>query len=197
MFTHGGQIVRFLLVVAIAVCGFLLLVSPTRYSEDELHETIVQEHGLQVVTFGEEPARHVLDRFGRYRKIGHDGAIVDNDLDPSTAFLRSAYGRSLDAMLLLSIYRLAAFVELVPLVLPFLLVFLVDGLMTRSVRALEFVPHSAGIYGVALLCLVAVFSATAVAFFVPAPVHPLVFALAPVAAAFLVGRAAANYHKQG
>jgi hypothetical protein len=177
VFTHGGQIVRFLLVVAIAVCGFVLLVSPTRYSEGELHETIVQEHGLQVVTFGEEPARRLLDRFGDYR--------------------RSAYGRSLDAMLLLSIYRLAAFVELVPLVLPFLLVFLVDGLMTRSVRALEFVPHSAGIYGVALLCLVAVFSATAVAFFVPFPVHPLVFALSPVAAAFLVGRAAANYHKQG
>jgi hypothetical protein len=197
VFTNGGQLVRFILVIALAVGAFVFFVAPTRYTVDELHETIVHEHGLQVATFGDAPAERVLERFGRYRRIGDGGAVGDSGSDPTTGFLRSEYGRSLGALLLLSLYRVSAFVELLPLVLPFLVVFMVDGLVTRSVRALEFVPHSAGIYGAAYLGLVTVFSFTVVAMSLPVLVHPMLFALAPFAAAVLAGRAAANFHKQG
>ena len=197
MFTHGSQLVRFILAIAVAVGAFVFFVAPTRYTVDELHETIVQEHGLQVATFGEAPAERVLERFSRYRRIGVGGAVGDRDSDPTTGFLRSEYGRSLGALLLLCLYRVSAIVELLLLVLPFLVVFMVDGLVTRSVRALEFVPHSAGVYGTAYLALVAVFCVTVVAMCVPMLVHPLLFAPGPLVAAALAGRAAANFHKQG
>jgi hypothetical protein len=199
--TSSGWLTRFVVLVALAICTAVVAVAPVRYSPDELKETLVEEHGLNAGTFGERHAARALERFRHWRTVlsGDRPAPPSGaaDGDAAARLAQSEYGASMTVILWLALYRTCHLVEVLPLVIPFVLVFLVDGLTVRTVRAREFIPHSAGMYGLLLFLLVVVMCATVVAFCLPVAVHPALFTLCPISAAVVIGRAAANYHKHG
>ncbi len=194
------MLTRILVVIAMAICLATLVAAPSRYTADEFRATIVNEHGLFAAVFGEHHAASVLERTDQLRRLVGGPTVHHEDGGLSahgapTQFNKSNYGQAVDAMLLLAGYRASYYIEFLPLLLPFLVVFIIDGLTTRSVRAREFLPHSPGVYGLLLFLMVAVLSGTFVAICLPWVVHPLWLMLSPVFLAFLAGRATANYHK--
>jgi len=194
------MLTRFVIIVSLALCAIFFFVAPSRYTADDFRSVIVQEHGLNAAFFGEAHASRVLALLDQFRST-MAGPSVHNESGAAAAhgapaqFSKSAYGQAMDAMFLLAVYRLSYFLEFLPLFLPFLIVFIIDGFCARSVRAREFVPHSPAMYGSVLFLLVCVCALIVIAFSLPFALHPLVLACCPVIASCLAGIAVGNYHK--
>ena len=112
----------------------------------------------------------------------------------TTRLFGNSYFRSIDALFALVTYRLAAVVELMPLLTTFLLVVAIDGFVVRMVRAREFRAHSAELFGASVVTSIALGSSVVVAWFLPYPLPPMVVILALLAMLFVLSRAVANYH---
>jgi hypothetical protein len=112
----------------------------------------------------------------------------------SERLFSNAYFRSIDSLFALVTYRLSATVELLPLLLIFFVVVVVDGLVVRKVRAREFVPHSAEMFGASIVGGIALGSAVVVAWFLPFQLHPMFVTLCLLTTLFVLSRAVANYH---
>lgn len=191
---------RVLLVIAMAACLAMIVVAPTRHTASDFFQTIVDEHGRIALMFGDSHGAQILDRMRQYHHFffadsvhREDGAAAGHGAP--NQFGRSAYGEAMDAMLRLALYRAAYFVEFLPLLIPLLIAFVVDGLSVRSARAREFLPHSPAIYGLALFSLAVLFSFTVVVFCYPTAIHPLWLVASPALAAVLAGRVVSSYHK--
>ena len=112
----------------------------------------------------------------------------------TTRLFGNSYFRSIDALFALVTYRLAAVVELLPLLTTFLLVVLIDGFVVRTVRAREFLAHSAELFGASVVAGIALGSSVVIAWFLPYPLPPMAVILALLAMLFVLSRAVANYH---
>ena len=112
----------------------------------------------------------------------------------TTRLFGNSYFRSIDALFALVTYRLAAVVELLPLLTTCLLVVAIDGFVVRMVRAREFRAHSAELFGASVVTSIALGSSVVVAWFLPYPLPPMAVIFALLAMLFVLSRAVANYH---
>ena len=113
----------------------------------------------------------------------------------SQRVIESPYFRCLDALLSLAAYRLAAWLEWLPLAGVFCGAAWCDGLVRRVVKSKTFAQHSAEVVGLHVALIVLLLGCTLIAFAAPWVVHPLLFAAAPIAAGVCGNAAIANYHR--
>ena len=123
-----------------------------------------------------------------------DAAVAAQMSQMNARLFGNPYFRPSIRCFVLVCYRVSAAVELLPLLLVFCFVVLVDGCMLRLVRAKEFIAHSAELFGGSVLVAIALGTAVAVAFFLPFQVHPMYVMLCLLAMLFVLSRAVANYH---
>lgn len=109
----------------------------------------------------------------------------------------NAYFRSVEALMLLATFRLAALLQWLPWLAALGIAVLVDGLTVRRIRGLAFRSHDperfavfagSAVFGVCLLMLAAV---------APVQMHPLAAAWVVVGVAVMVGLAVGEFHRRG
>lgn len=204
--------IRYVWIGAMLAILCIVLYIPSAVPPERFLDVLRTEHELNKTVWGEATAERILVRMLDMQEAGKqlstppeaasqpqpgspvDTAVAKQMSQVSTRLFGNPYFRSIDALFVLVTYRLSALVELVPLLLIFCGVVAVDGLVLRQVRAREFVPHSAELYGGSVVGGIALGSAVVVACFLPVRLHPMFITLSLLLMLFVLSRALANYH---
>lgn len=205
--------IRGVAVVSLVILLVLVLYVPSANPPSRFLEQLRSEHQAAVAFWGAEPAYRILDRAMRLqsgaaaaspiptardmpRTPGVNGAVSVEMASISQRLFNNVYFRSVDTLLMLASYRLAALLEWLPWLLPLVLVAGFDGGQVRIVRSKEFLQHDPEMFAVWCSLLIITACATVIAFVVPVELHPVALAAPPIALAMLFGRAVANFHRR-
>jgi Domain of unknown function (DUF4400) len=205
------------LVTAGGLLAFLALVVylPAAYAPEAFLHRVRVEHDLNVRVLGPEPARQILDRMQFLRGQSASAnpipsTFLDNPGPPpvdvamarhvsaaSARLLESGYVKSMDALLVLSLYRVSSLAEWLPMLFVFLVVVIIDGLIRRVVKSKEFLRHNPELFAAHLCLAIVTCCVLALAFVTPIAIHPHALAAAPMLAGLSVSQAIANFHARG
>lgn len=204
--------IRYVWITAMLAILCIVLYIPSAVPAERFLEVLRAEHAMNEHVWGEATAQRVLSRMLDMQQAGKqlsdppapavqvaqngavDAAMAHQVSQMSARLFGNPYFRSIDSLFVLVTYRLSALVELLPLLSIFCLVAAVDGLVVRLVRAREFVPHSAEMFGGSVAGAIALGSAVVVACFLPLQMHPMFVTLCLLVMLFVLSRALANYH---
>lgn len=204
--------IRYVWITAMLAILCIVLYIPSAVPPERFLDVLHAEHAINERVWGESTGQRILTRMLDMQQAGKqlsappaasasdasaaalDTAVAQQMTQVSSRLFGSPYFRSIDALFVLVTYRLSALVELVPLLLIFCAVVAVDGLVLRKVRAREFVPHSAELFGASVIGGITLGSAVVVACFLPVQLHPMFMTLSLLLMLFVLSRAVANYH---
>ena len=204
--------IRYVWITAMLAILCIVLYIPSAVPPERFLEVLRAEHALNEHVWGTATAQRILSRMLDMQQAGKqlsdppaptvqvaqngavDAAMAHQVSQMSARLFGNPYFRSIDSLFVLLTYRLSALVELLPLLLIFCLVVAVDGLVVRLVRAREFIPHSAEMFGGSVAGGIALGSAVVVAWFLPLQLHPMFVTLCLLVMLFVLSRALANYH---
>ncbi|MBY0367003.1 hypothetical protein CDN99_12530 [Roseateles aquatilis] len=205
--------IRYVWITAMLAILCIVLYIPSAVPPERFLDVLRSEHALNERVWGEATGQRILGRMLDMQQAGKqlsapptaepasspasgaiDTAVAQQMSAVSTRLFGNPYFRSIDALFVLVTYRLSALVELLPLLLIFCGVVAVDGLVLRQVRAREFVPHSAELFGGSVVGGITLGSVVVVACFLPMQLHPMFITLTLLLMLFVLSRALANYH---
>jgi hypothetical protein len=109
----------------------------------------------------------------------------------------NAYFRSIDALLVLAIYRLCALLEWMSKGTFLLLALLADSVMKRVVKTKEFARHDPEVFALCLSTAIIASCACVLALTLPVSMHPLTWVAAPLGIFAILVRAVADFHRRG
>lgn len=196
--------------------GLLLLVLylPSAYPATRFLEHIHIDYLNLMQTWDIQPATQVLMRFqrwyGRAAEISpipkNSALIISSPINHAVAaemagvnqrLFNSPYFQSLDALLALTVFRLAVFCEWLPYITLPCFTIMADGYLRRLIIAKEFAFHNPEYFG-AMICLTILLSFTFV-FELILPIHlpVLLFPTLSLSLAITLGQALAHYHHHG
>ena len=203
-------------IAIVSLLGLLVLVLwlPSSHPPERFLAQLRSEHAAAAAYWGDDSAARMLARALAMQDTATDAASLPSpaSLPPAGAIdiaiahemasvnrrlFDNAYFRSIDALLLLAMFRLALLVEWLPWVLPFGLAAIGDGSVIRMVKAREFRQHSPEIFAAAACGSILVTCGALVTLVVPATLHPMALPLVPIAFSLLIAQALASYHKRG
>ncbi|HRI93099.1 MAG TPA: DUF4400 domain-containing protein [Accumulibacter sp.] len=203
-------------VVIVSLLGLLVLVLwlPSAHPPERFMAQLRLEHAATASYWGEDFAARMLARALSMQDTARDAAplpslgssppagaidiaIAHEMTSVNRRLFDNSYFRSIDALLLLAMFRLALLVEWLPWMLPFTVAALGDGGVVRVVKAREFRLHSPEMFATAACGAILVMFGALVTLVVPATLHPVVLPLVPVAVSLLLAHAFASYHKRG
>ena len=209
------MILRVVAAICVTLVGVFILYLPAAHPPERFLDQLRVEHDLNARFWGPEPALRIMERMldlrdgakqsspisstltNAPRQPALDVALAKQMTQMTDRLFHNPYFKSIDTLLVLAAYRLAAFLEWLPLLAGFILAAWCDGLIRRVVKGKEFSHHSPEAYGLHILLIVVILCATVVAFVVPVTLHPLVLALVPVAVGVSGSFAIANFHYRG
>lgn len=193
----------------------LVLYLPAATAPEIFLRQVTVEHETNLRVLGLDAARRILARMqflqGQSATVNPiPSTFRDNPGPPpvdvtvarhvsaaGVRILDSRYVRSMEALLALSLFRIASLAEWLPLVSAFLFVAIFDGLIRRAVKSKEFLRHDPELFAVhACLALLTV-CGLALSVVLPTTIHPYAFASAPLLAALFSGQAIAHFHARG
>jgi len=205
--------IRAVAILSLLATLILVLYVPSVNPPERFLAQLRTEHEAAVAYWGSGPATRMLDR-----AIALQGATADVTPIPSAAdappaanvngavagemaavnrrLFDNPYFRAVDALLLLASYRLATFLEWLPWLSVFLLASLIDGALTRLVKAKEFVQHDPEMFALYASLGIMVLCATAVACVLPVTLHPLLLPCVPLMVGAVTGRAVGCFHRR-
>lgn len=204
--------VRWVWIAALLAILCIVLYIPSASPPERFIEVLRSEHALNREVWGHAAADRILGRMLDMQQATPplsdppaptvqpvplntvDAAMAAQMSQMSTRLFGNPYFRSIDSLFALATYRISALIELLPLLLIFLFVVVVDGVVLRKVRAKEFVAHSAEMFGGSVIAAIALGSVVAVSAFLPVRLHPMFPTLCLLAMLFVLSRAIANYH---
>jgi hypothetical protein len=108
----------------------------------------------------------------------------------------SQYFRSIDALLVLASYRFFTLLEWLPWLGPFCLAALVDGGVTRAVRAKQFVHHDPEMFALWISVAIMVACGTVIAIVIPMTLPPILLPAVVICQAVLAAAALGNFHRR-
>lgn len=106
----------------------------------------------------------------------------------------NAYVRSIEALLVMFMFRIGVIAHSLPWLLPFIAAALADGQLSRLRKAREFRQHDPERFAVAMTGVIVVACGTFTALLMPIEVPVMVWVAAPLAAAWLLAGALASFH---
>ena len=206
--------IRVITVAALTLLLIFVLYLPAANPPERFLAQIRIEHDLNASVWGEARAELILDRMlAMNRILSAASPVPTKDQAPRTdrmteavaqemarvnqRFFGNAYFRSIDTLLLLATFRLAALYEWLPVQAFVILAIVVDGFIVRILRSKEFKPHDPEWFALHAIAFVLLASASVVAFVVPLAISPLLLAMLPVTGAFFFSRVVANFHRRG
>lgn len=196
---------RALAVMVALVVAVLVLYVPSQHGPEYFGALMRAEHEGNVRVWGAATAdailRHTLETTQAVR-TRQPAAAPTPEPDTQmlhtlgrslTAALDSRYWRAMAALLLLVDYRAGCLLAGLPCLVLFAFAALLDGAVTRVVRARQFIAHDPEYFMFALLGALAIAGAGVVLMLVPVTLPPLLLPGLPLPVALLLGRAIANY----
>ena len=206
--------IRIISIAALTLLLIFVLYLPAANPPERFTAQIRNEHELNATLWGEARADRILDRTLAMNKALSGASPVPNATHaPQTdrmaqavaqemervnqRFFGNAYFRSIDALLLLATFRLAALYEWLPVQAFVILALVVDGLIVRVLRSKEFKPHDPEWFALHASAFVLLVCGSVVAFVVPLTIAPPLLALVPVTGSLFLSRVIANFHRQG
>jgi hypothetical protein len=200
-------------VAIVSLLGLLVLVLwlPSAHPPERFLAQLRMEHAASASYWGEDSAARMLARALTMQSTARDAAPLPSPASsPSTSAVDSAvaheiasvnrrlfdnaYFRSIDALLLLAMFRLALLVEWLPWLLVFASTVLIDGYVVRVVKAREFRHHDPEVFALAACGAIVVSCGAVVAFVAPISLHPALLPLVPLAVSLLLALALASFH---
>ncbi len=200
------------IVMLVAVLA-LFIYQPANHPAEHFAQLQLSEARAIAEVFGERHAAGVIKRSesllaqSRRSPLPGDYALPPTDDEEMTRrpggaaqtvparLANNEYARSMESMFDLFLFRCAALVQYLPLLVPLFLVLLADGLTEREIRSSEFSFHSPVIYGLfrslALLLLLLVPGL----FAMPFALDPIVVATVPVFFALFCALAVSHFHR--
>lgn len=203
--------IRVVSIVSLLCLLILVLYLPSTHSPDRFVELVRHEQQVIERSWGKKAAFRILSRalamadsaqqvspVPRPSKAGTpdvvSGAVAIEMASVNQRLFNSAYFRSIDALLLLAAFRFSTLVEWLPWLLAFSAACVIDGALTRRVKAKEFRQHDPEWFalhaslGILTICM------TIIGLVLPQLLHPLVMPCAPVLLSLFVGSALACFH---
>ncbi|MFT3815723.1 MAG: DUF4400 domain-containing protein [Acidovorax sp.] len=205
--------IRIVAVASLTALLLLVLYLPSAHPPERFMHQVREEHQRATVVWGHDTSDRILDRMLSMqaqtlsvspvptatsappakqfnRAVGREMAQVNQRL------FNSPYFRSIDALLALATYRLAALLEWLPKCAILALALFADAFMERAIKSHEFRHHDPEMF--ALYASVAIFlvCASVVALVWPWTPHPAIWACVPVGLALLLSRALAHFHRR-
>ena len=205
--------IRAVAVISLVLLLILVLYVPAVHPPERFLDQLRSEHQVTIEFWGVEPAYRMLDRAIQMQSNAAEASPIPALRDmPKTPgvnravaaeigsvnqrLFNNAYFRSVDALLMLASYRLSSLLEWLPWLIPLALAAGVDGFLLRVVRSKEFLLHDPEMFAVWCSLLIITGCATLVAFVLPIQLHPAALAGSPIAAALLLNRAIASFHRR-
>lgn len=203
--------IRIASVAALLAVLCLVLWVPSAVPAERLMQIVRAEHAAHARLWGAPVAHRILERMLDFQDSGATVAVPPPatmrvggpGVDPAMAgefgrmnmrLFASPYLKGVDAMFSLAVFRAAALVDVLPLLLAFLAVCAVDGLAVRSVRAREFSTQSAEVYALSIASAIGLLALVVVTLFLPVVISPMHRIGALLLMVFVLSRAVANYH---
>jgi hypothetical protein len=115
----------------------------------------------------------------------------------SLRLLNNAYFRSVETLLTLASYRLAALIEAVPFLLVVMTAAVFDGFVLRIVKSKEFRRHDPEMFAAHVCGAILTVCATVGSCVLPATFTLPILWIAPLVLCFFASRAVANFHRRG
>jgi hypothetical protein len=193
---------------ALLVVIAALLALPTTIAPGAVADLIRSEHELNTVVLGEASSRAILGRAASWLGELTDAGRGVAGLEPpagdtlstrlalvSEDILDTPYFVRLRALGRLAAYRLASLLEWLLLATPLLGAAVLDGVVTRAVKARTLVHLSPVLFGLGVHGSIAVLAAALLLLVVPMTVQPLVAGGLVVLLAMTWRLAASNFHR--
>lgn len=204
----------------VSTCGLVALLAlvlylPAANAPETFLSQVRLDHELNARLLGPGAAQRIVDRMrvlqgqstnanpipSTFREASGptpvDVTVAGHVHAASARLLQSQYARSLDALSGLSLYRVAAFIESLPLPSVFLAVAIVDGLIRRVVKSKEFLRHNPELFAAYLCLSILTCCLLALSFVAPITLHPYALAASPMLAGLFASQAIANFHARG
>lgn len=206
--------IRVISIAALTLLLVFVLYLPAANPPDRFMAQIRNEHGLNATFWGEARAEIILERtLAMNKALSGASPVPNNTHAPQTdrmaqavaqemkrvnqRFFGNAYFRSIDSLLLLATFRLAALYEWLPVQAFVILALVIDGLIVRILRSKEFKPHDPEWFALHASAFVLLACTSVVGFVVPITITPPLLALVPVAGSLFLSRVIANFHRRG
>lgn len=204
----------------VSTCGLVALLAlvlylPAANAPETFQSQVRVDHELNDRLLGPDGGRRILNRMlflqgqsinanpipSTFRDVSGpapvDVTVASHVSAAGARILNSQYVRSMEALLALSLFRLASLAEWLPLVSVFLLVAILDGLLFRVVKSKEFLRHNPELFSLHLCLTIVTCCLLALAFVAPIALHPYVLAASPMLAGLFLSQAIANFHARG
>lgn len=203
--------IRAVSVVSLLCVLVLVLYLPSAHPPDRFIELVRQEQQAIARFWGDAASMRILSRAlagadsaQRASPVPQPSAAPSSNpvngavaIEMATVNLRlfnSAYFRSIDALLLLSAFRLSTLIEWLPWLQAFSAAAVLDGFVVRRVKAKEFRQHDPEWFAVHTSLGIVTVCMTVIGFVLPVALHPLAMPCAPVLLSFFLGRAVGSFH---
>lgn len=205
--------IRAAAITSLVVTLLLALYLPSAFPPARFVAQLRADHQAAAALWGQDAAARLLDAalqtLGSTTAVPHGLAKADaagGTLD--TAVFRemntvgerlfdNAYFRSIEALMLLAMFRLGAICHALPWLLPFVAVAVGDGQLSRLRKSKEFRRHDPELFALAMTGAIVLACCTFASLLLPVDVPALVWPAAPLASAWLVARAIACFHHRG
>lgn len=189
----------------------LVLYLPSAYAPGRFVDLVRQEQASIEIIWSRAAALRILARAvamtdtvqggspvpqpssgARFDTVDH--AVANEMASVNQRLFDSTYFRSMDALLLLASFRLAALLEWLPWLLAFGVACVVDGALVRRIKAREFRQHDPEWFAIHASLGIVTVCTIIVSFVLPRFIHPLLVPCAPVLMSFFAGRTLGCLH---
>ncbi|WP_298435719.1 DUF4400 domain-containing protein [Ottowia sp.] len=206
--------IRIISVAALTLLLVFVLYLPAANPPERFLAQIRSEHATNASFWGEARAELILERALTMNQALSAASPIPSDAQaPATdrmaqavaqemervnqRFFGNTYFRSIDSLLLLATFRLAALFEWLPVQVFIVLAMVIDGLIVRVLRSKEFKPHDPEWFALHACALVLLACTSIVAFVVPMTIAPTMLAAVPIVGTLFLSRVVANFHRRG
>lgn len=204
--------IRAVLVAVLLAVMCIVLYVPSTMPAERFMELLRQEHASNREAWGAQAADRTLARMldtsqwvrqaaapappavqaGQHSRV--DQPVVASFEAMSNRLFRNEYFRSIDALLLVVIYRLSQLVELAPLLLCLFVLGTIDALAVRKARMRQLEGKSAEVFAVQVIAAIVTLAAACVAVFLPMQLPAWLLSSCTIVATFALTRSVASYH---
>lgn len=209
------MIIRVVFIGSMLALLALVLYIPSATPPERFIEVLREEHVVNQRVWGRDSALRILDRMLNLSAGGQkvsstpvpaptapmptpvDAAMTSQMGQMNARLFNNAYFRSIDTLLLLATFRVAALLEAIPLILSFAAVCCVDGLVVRRVKGKEFIQHNPEHLAVAACIAIMLMCGVAISLVLPLVIAPHYLVGALLLASVAASRAVSNFHRRG
>lgn len=202
--------IRIVAIASLAATLILALWLPSAFPAARFLAQLRADHSAASDLWGPQVAAEMLDRTTRTIEAtprllpgpasadvpGHplDTAVSREMTTVGQRLFDNAYFRSIEALMLLALFRAGAIGHALPWLLPFVLATMVDGQLSRLRKSREFRRHDPEVFALAVTGAIFVACASFVALLLPIDIPALAWPAAPLVAGWLLAVALASFH---